>query len=265
MFLGVSFFISNVILDISVLTKVYSEIIKLMTNIRGTLKPITDLAIVCTEKQFANLCDLDNKYCSKEYVYLLKTQIRGDLCGGIRSGELPKNSVAVVPISCSAAYLAFLLNSFPYQYILFDGKVNVKAKTKINRKIVSQLAIYKVDDSSDYAYGIAEMIREDVYDLYKKNMDDLSFQHLYNLISDLCNTLALELLAHPMFEQMGIYIIEHWKKMIEVYDKEGDVKILLNGLIDSDSILRNMIIKFHMSESVFNQYIKEHTDGLENK
>lgn len=236
-----------------------------MANIRGTLRPITDLAIVCTEKQFADLCVLDNKYGSKEYVYLSNFQIRGDLCGRIISGELPKNSVAVVPISCSAAYLAFLLNSFPYQYILFDGKINVKAKTKINRKIVSQLAIYKVDDSSDYAYGIAEEIREDVYDWYKEKMDDLSYLHLYNLISDLCNTLALELLAHPMFEQMGIYIIEHWKKLVEEYKKEDDVKVLLNGLIDSDSILRNMIIKFHMSESVFDQYIKEHTDGLENK
>lgn len=48
-----------------------------MANIRGPLRPITDLAIVCTEKQFADLCALDNKYSSIEYVYLLNSQIRG--------------------------------------------------------------------------------------------------------------------------------------------------------------------------------------------
>lgn len=236
-----------------------------MANIRGPLRPITDLAIVCTEKQFADLCALDNKYSSIEYVYLLNSQIRGKLCGGVISGELPKKSVAIVPNSCSAAYLAFLLNSFPHQFILFNGKINLKANTKINRKAVSQLFVYKVDDFSEHAYGLAETIREEMYSFYIKNDDNLYYQYLYNLISDLCDTLALELFAHPIFEQMDIYIIEHWKQIVIEYDKALDLEIRFKGLIDSDSVLRNMIMKVHMSENAFDKYIKENIDGLENK
>ena len=93
----------------------------------------------------------------------------------------------------------------------------------------------------------------------------LYYQYLYNLISDLCDTLALELFAHPIFEQMDIYIIEHWKQIVIEYDKALDLEILFKGLIDSDSVLRNMIMKVHMSENAFDKYIKENIDGLENK
>lgn len=235
-----------------------------MGELRGALKPITDLAMVCTEKQFADMFSEDNSLLEKEYVYLSSVQVRGEICGGLISGELPSSSIAVIPTSCSAAYLAFLLNSLPCQYMLFNEKLNVKANMKITRKSVARLSVYEVEAESEDAYGIAESLREQIYSIYRENKDDLKYQHLYFIISDLCNILALELFAHPMFEEMGIFIIANWKKLVAEYKDRKDLRVLFDGLIMSNSPLRNMIMKVHMSENVFETYLKKHADGLEN-
>ena len=234
-----------------------------MGDLRGALKPITDLAMVCTEKQFSDMCSEDSSLLSKEYVYMSSVQIRGEICGGLISGALPANSIAIVPTSCSAAYLAFLLNSVPCQYMLFNEKLNVKAKMKITRKSVALLAVYEVEKEAEEAYGIAESLREQMYSIYQENRYDLKYQHLYFLLSDLCNMLALELFAHPMFEMMGIFIIANWKKLVGEYKESKELRILFDGLIMSNSPLRNMIMKVHMSENVFETYLKKHANGLE--
>lgn len=234
-----------------------------MGDLRGALKPITELATVCTEKQFADMCSDDGSLLEKEYVYMSSVQVRGEICGGVISGELPSGCIAIIPTSCSAAYLAFLLNSVPCQYMLFNEKLNVKANVKITRKSVTRLAVYEVEEDSEEAYGIAESLREQMYSIYQENKDDLKYQHLYFIISDLCNMLALELFAHPMFEEMDIFIIANWKRLVADYNDSNDLGVLFDGLIMSNSPLRNMIMKVHMSENVFETYLKKHANGLE--
>ena len=147
--------------------------------------------------------------------------------------------------------------------MLFNEKLNVKAKMKITRKSVALLAVYEVEKEAEEAYGIAESLREQMYSIYQENRDDLKCQHLYFLLSDLCNMLALELFAHPMFEMMGIFIIANWKKLVGEYKESKELRILFDGLIMSNSPLRNMIMKVHMSENVFETYLKKHANGLE--
>ena len=53
-------------------------------------------------------------------------------------GELQPDSVAVVPMGCSAHYLSFLLCSLPGQLYLFGQKLNVLAQTTINKKILPE-------------------------------------------------------------------------------------------------------------------------------
>lgn len=234
-----------------------------MANLRGEAKLLPEFALICTEKQFADLCASDRTYLEKEYVYVSTTQIRGELCGGMITGELPSNSIAIVPKSCSAGYLAFLLTSLPCQFLLFDRKINVKAKAKITRKAVSKLVAFEIDESQEHAYSVAESMKEEVYRLYNEKRDDLNRQHLYFLIYDLCNVLALEMFAHPMFEEMGIFILQNWMILVEEFEKSENAEVLFDGLVKSDSPLRNQIMKVHMLEDNFEKYIKEHTDGLE--
>lgn len=236
-----------------------------MVNLRGDTKLLPEFALICTEKQFADLCASDSAYQETEYVYLSATQVRGELCGGVIQGELPSNSIAIVPQGCSAGYLAFLLTSLPCQFQLFDRKINVKAKVKITKKAVSKLVAFEIEESQEHAYCLAESMKEEVYRLYDEKRDDLKYQHLYFLINDLCNILALELFAHPLFEEMGIFILENWKALVEEFDKSEDPQVLFDGLIKSDSPLRNQIMKVHMLEDNFEKYIKNHTDGLENQ
>lgn len=236
-----------------------------MANLRGEAKLLPEFAWICTEKQFADLCAADEGYLETEYVYLSCTQVRGELCGGIITGKLPSNSIAIVPQGCTAGYLAFLLTSLPCQYMLFDGKINLKAKSKITRKTVSKLVAYEIDKQQEHAYRIAEKLKEEVYQLYAEKRDDLKYQHLYFLISDLCNILALELYAHPLFEEMDIFIVEKWKVLVDEFEKSDDMQVLLDGLVKSDSPLRNQIMKVHMLEDNFEKYIKNQTDGLEDK
>lgn len=235
-----------------------------MTNLGGVRKLLTELAIICTEKQFANLCATDTSYLEKEYVYLLSTQVRGELCGGVITGALPSNSIAIIPKNCSATYLTFLLTTFPCQYILFEEKINVKAKVKITKKSVSKLVVFKVDEASEDAYGLAEELKAEMFLLYLKNKEDLKYHHLYNIVADLCNILALELYTYPMFKNMDIFILENWKSLIMEYERLNDIQVLYDGLIKSDSTLRNQIMKIHFFESKFDKHIKEQIDGLEN-
>ena len=82
-----------------------------MADLQGVKRVITEMALVCTEKQFADLCASDANMLKREYVRLNANQVRGELCGGVAIGELQPGSVAVVPFGCSAHYLSFLLCS----------------------------------------------------------------------------------------------------------------------------------------------------------
>lgn len=236
-----------------------------MANLQGTSKAITQMAVICTEKQFEELCKEDPTLLNKEYVYLSSTLIRNELCGGVIKGTLPKDSVAILPQDCSASYLSFLLNSLPAQYILFDGKFNSKNKTKISRKSVASLIIYDVEYDSQNAYGLADSIRRISYDQFQKNRDDASYHRLYYMLADLCNMLALELYAHPMFEEKGIYILDSWKEAIMESSNQNDSTLLFDALIKSEKRLRNELMKAHMLIDDLTNYLKSKTDGVENK
>lgn len=236
-----------------------------MANLRSVTKLLTEFATICTEKQFANLCATDSSYLDKEYVYLSTIQIRGELCGGVITGILPSNSIAIIPQKCSAAYLAFLLTSFPCQYLLFEGKINTKDKVKVTKKSISKLIAFEVDKSTEKAYELAETVKAQTFQVYLENKSDLNYHHLYYIVADLCNILALELYTNPMFEEMGISILENWKSLIVEYEKTGNVQILFDGLIKSNSSLRNQIMKFHIFENNFDKHIKNKANGLEDK
>lgn len=235
-----------------------------MANIQGPSKPITQMAEICTEKQFEVLSKEDPTLLDKEYVYLSSTLERNELCGGVIKGAIPKDSVAIIPLDCSAGYLSFLLNSLPAQYTLFGGKFNSKTKTRISRKSVSSLIIYDVVYDSQNAYGLADSIRRITYDQFQKNRNDASYHRLYYMLADLCNMLALELYAHPMFEEKGIYILESWKEAIKESTEQNNPTLLLDALIKSDKKLRNELMKAHMLIDDLSEYLKSKTDVVEN-
>ncbi len=228
-----------------------------MADLQGVKRNITDMAIVCTEKQFADLCAKDSAMLTKEYVRLDAKQVRGELCGGVAVGALKPGSVAVVTKGCSAHYLAFLLCSLPGQLFLFGQKFNVLAKTTINKKIVSTFTVFDVGKESERAYETAEVLKETAYVQYLDHKEDLNYERLYRLISDLCDMLALELYAHPLFEEKGIFILENWKAVLVQQDQEEKIIIkALMALSDSKSPLRNEIMKAHILVQDVNDYIK---------
>lgn len=236
-----------------------------MANLQGTPKLITQMAVVYTEKQFENMAKEDATLLINEYVYLSTTQERNELCGGVITGALPKDSVAIIPQDCSAGYLSFLLNSMPAQYMLFGGKYNSKNKAKINKKLISSLMIYDVEQTSQDAYELADSIRKITYEKYNTNREDVSFHRLYYMLLDLCNMLALELYAHPMFEEKGIYILESWKETIKEASDNNNPNLLFDALIKSDKRLRNELMKAHMLINDITQYLNSKTDGVEDK
>ena len=227
-----------------------------MADLQGVRRNITEMAVVCTEKQFADLYATDPSMQTKEYVRLDVNQIRGELCGGVTTGQLQKGSVAVVPKTSPAHYLAFLLCSLPGQLFLFGQKLNVLAKAVINRKIVSTLTVFEVEKESEIAYVTAELLKETAYAQYQEKKDDLNYERLYRLVADLCDMLALELYAHPMFEEKGIYILENWKKVLPEKMDASNIMQALMVLSDSNSPLRNEIMKAHILVHDVKDYIK---------
>jgi len=228
-----------------------------MADLQGVKRTITEMALVCTEKQFADLCAADANMLKKEYVRLDIKQVRGGLCGGVAIGELQPDSVAVVPLDCSAHYLSFLLCSLPGQLLLFGQKFNVLAKTTINKKIVSTLTVFDVAKESEEAYAMADSLREAIHNFHHEKTDDLDYQRLYGLIADLCDVLALELYAHPLFEEKGIFILENWKALLAKDTTKDKITMALTALTDSSSPLRNEIMKAHILVQDVNDYIKK--------
>lgn len=226
-----------------------------MADLQGVKLTITDMAKVCTEKQFADMCAQNENMLNTEYVRLNVNQVRGELCGFVTTGALQPNSVAVVPIDCSAYYLAFLLCSLPGQLFLFGQKLNVLAKININRKIVSALNVFKVEAASEEAYSIAELLKEGAFKQYQMNRDDLNYERCYRLVADLCDILAIELYAHPLFEEKGIFILENWKKVLDTNEDNSILSALLS-LSKGDSLLRNEIMKAHILVNNISDYIK---------
>lgn len=227
-----------------------------MAELQGVKRKITEMAVVCTEKQFADLYASDSSLQDKEYLRLDVNQIRGELCGGVTKGPLQLGSVAVIPKSCPAHYLAFLLCSLPGQLFLFGKKLNVKAKATINRKIVSTLTVFEVEKESERAYVTAEVLKESAYAQYLEHKEDLNYERLYRLIAELCDMLALELYAHPLFEEKGIFILENWKKELPESGEANSILKTLMALSDSNSPLRNEIMKAHILVHDVNDYIK---------
>ena len=230
---------------------------KKMADLQGIRRNITDMALVCTEKQFADLYASDPSLQDKEYVRLDVNQIRGVLCGGVQKGQLQPGSVAVVPNTCSAHYLSFLLCSQPGQLLLFGQKFNVLAQTTINKKTVSTLSVFDVAKESEEAYAMADTLREAVYHFHREQPDDLNYQRLYGLIADLCDVMALELYAHPLFEEKSIFILENWKAVLEKDTTRDKIAMVLSALTDSDSRLRNEIMKAHILIQDVSDYIKQ--------
>lgn len=228
-----------------------------MADLQGVKRNITEVAIVCTEKQFADLYARDENVLPKEYVRLDVKQVRGELCGGVTTGELKPGSIAVVATKCSAHYLALLLCSLPGQLFLFGQKFNVLAKAVINKKIVSTFTVFEVEKESEKAYATAEVLKETAYAQYLENREDLNYERLYRLIADLCDMLALELYAHPLFEEKGIFILENWKAVLVQHDQEENIVLkALMALSDSKSPLRNEIMKAHILVHDVKDYIK---------
>ncbi len=234
-----------------------------MADLQGTPKKITQMALVCTEKQFEAMCKEDSTLLEKEYVYLSAIQERNELRGGVIKGALPEDSVAIIPQECTAGYLSFLLNSMPVQFILFEGKFNSKSKTRITRKLVSSLIIYDVKQSSQDTYELADKFRAFTYKKYDEDRENLGFHRLYYMMTDLCNMLALELYAHPMFEEKGIFILESWKEAAKEAADAGNPHLIFDSLLKSDKRLRNEIMKAHMLIDDITKYIKSKSDGLE--
>lgn len=228
----------------------------MIADLQGVRRNIKEMAIVCTEKQFSDMYIADPSLRNKEYVRLDINQIRGELCGGVTKGLLQPGSVAIVPKSSSAYYLAFLLFSLPGQLFLFGHNFNVMAKAVINKKIVSTLSVFDVQEDSEKAYVVAEMLKESAYAQYLKNKEDLNYERLYRLIADLCDMLALELYAHPLFERKGIFILENWKTVIAKKEGNNEVMMALMALSDSNSPLRNEIMKAYILVHDVKDYIK---------
>lgn len=236
-----------------------------MADLQGIPKLITQMAIVCTEKQFEARCKDDPTLLNKEYVFLDSIQVRNEIRGGVTTGTLPKGCIALIPQDCQAGYLAFLLNSMPIQYLLFGGMYNSKNKVKINKKLVSTLKLFDVVDVSQSAYALANNVRSAAYLAYEDNKEDDSYHRLYYLISDLCNMLALELYAHPMFEEKNIFILDSWEEVIKKSEEQGDNGVLYDSLTKSDQRLRNELMKAHVLIEDMTKYLKSKTDGVENK
>ena len=149
--------------------------------------------------------------------------------------------------------------------MLFDGKYNSKNKTKITKKLVSSLVIYDVELISQNAYELADNIREIAFKKYNTNREDASFHRFYYLLLDLCNMLALELYAHPMFEEKGIFILESWKEAIKEATDNNNPNLMFDALVKSDKRLRNELMKAHMLINDITKYLNSKTDGVENK
>lgn len=205
--------------------------------------PFTDVATICTENQFWKLAESDSDLLKKDYVSVVPILLRGGTCARSWSDGLPQGHVAVFSEKLNSYYISFLLNTAPCQAELFAGKINALTKVRVNKKKLSTLKIPVPDKDSQKIYAIAETLFEGMIDIDK---EDERLQYVFKVLESLCNCLAIDLFMHPTLREKGLTLFDDWAKVAIEYNEQKDFKVVMNALTDSDSPLRNDIMKFFL-------------------
>lgn len=213
---------------------------------RDIRRPLSELATVLTENQFWKLADQDPKLLEDGFVAVSPSLERGGRCAEDWTDGLPEGYVAVISDVLDNQYIAFLLNTIPCQVVLFDGKFNVKSKVSVNRKKVGALEVPLLDKEEQHIYAVAEALYSSADGLLKENEDDERYMHMFIVIENLCNSLAMDLFARQVFLEKGIYIYEHWKNVVERSDDARNLNEVFEALTGKDSPLRNDIMKMQI-------------------
>lgn len=228
---------------------------------------ISEIAAVYTENQFRKLCETDKSYLGKQYVVVPSEISRGERSIRVHKGDLPQNCTAIVTGKVNPLYLAYYLNSTACQFLLFDGDFNRKSKVKVNRKklVDIPIACTRAELEEYYCFAEVSRIQMDKSVSRAKTESDIEIQGLLtSSMEDLCDALAIEIFTHPFLLSRGVEILRHWIPVVDEFMKTKNAKVIVEGILGSDSILRNQLMKLHMVADNLETTMKnELSDGVE--
>ena len=228
---------------------------------------LSELAAVYTENQFRKLCENDKSYLEKQYVVVPAEISRGERVIRTHKGEIPQNSCAIVPSKVKPLYLSYYLNSTAGQLMLFDGDFNRKSKVKVNRKKLVDIPIACTRSEWEEYYCFAEFSRIQMAKSVSrvKTESDKEIQSLLtSSMEDICDALAVEIFTHPFLFNKGVEILRHWMSAVDEFMKTKNVRVIVEGILGSDSLLRNQLMKLHMVADNLQITMKnELRDGVE--
>ena len=228
---------------------------------------LSDIAAVYTENQFRKLCENDKSYLEIQYVTVPAEITRGEKVIRIHKGELPQNCSAIVTSKVKPLYLAYYLNSTACQFMLFDGDFNRKNKVKVNRKklVGIPIACTRPEWEEYYCFAEVSRIQMDKSVARVKTESDKEIQSLLtSSMEDLCDALAVEIFTHPFLFSKGVEILRHWMMVVDEFMKTKNARVIVEGILDRDSLLRNQLMKLHMVANNIEITLKnELSDGME--
>lgn len=211
--------------------------------------PLTSVASVYTEKQFAKLLAEKPELHNMSYIKVIKELKRGKRCAYEVNEYFPSDSVAILPNSqvVKNGYLLFLLNSYPTQYELFEHKMNVLTHVAVNKKRLSLLEIPIIDIDEQWYYDLARKLLDNAEELTKDSTKDQHMAELtYGMFNNLCDSLAIELYFNDFLEEEGVYIFKYWKENVDKYFHDKSLDTFFFTLVDQSSELRNQLMKLRM-------------------
>lgn len=217
-----------------------------MNNSLKNKIPITDVVTVLTENQFWKLAESNSDIQKGVYVSVAPILPRGGTCARSWTEGLPEGHVAILSDKLDTYYIAFLLNTAPCQTELFEGKINNLTKVRVNKKKISSLEIPVPDGEIQKVYAIAETLFESMMDVENVEESDDRLKYIYKVFEALCNCLAIDLFTYPLLREKGLTLYDDWAKIAIEYNEKKDIEIVMNALTDSDSPLRNDVMKFYL-------------------
>ena len=213
--------------------------------------PITQEAELYTAAQYHKALAKDTSLLPDAYISYTKIAAIGDMRAFVSNKEPHDDVVVVIPRDCEISYLSFILNSIPCTTTLLNGKPYTSHKTSISSRRLSSLTLPIVDYEMQKIYGMADTLRHQAYRLLQDAKDEDAYKYLFTIFSDLVHSLSLELYLRPQLQDKGEELLKAWIDLATEYTKTNEFSTIVESLSNPDGIMRNQIIKFHITLSNF--------------
>lgn len=206
-------------------------------------KLIKDIAIVYTSSSY-QLLNMNDSVDSR-YIYVAKKFVYGESFFPMLRGTCPNDGFIVqAKEGIDLSYIAFILNSVITAVYLTGN--NLSKSISLSKKRIETIPVRETDDATMYILGLSSRMVQASHSFMEKEPEKDIFRFHYSVLSELRDGLALEFLTQPLFDKLGVHILDAWVNYLDNYDGRIKIPVVVSQLLDDDNEVMNQIKKMRL-------------------